>query len=81
MSYQSVITLNTKSRTELTWWIKSVRFCNGRTFSQLNPQMTTQTDVFLTGSGAVCNGVETSGQWSEKEKTLHINLLELLAIK
>ena len=39
MNYQSVITLNTKSRTEFTWWLENLRFCNGRTFSQLNPQM------------------------------------------
>ena len=25
--------------------------------------------------------VQTSGQWSEEERTLHINVLELLAIK
>ena len=28
MNYQSVITLNTNSRTELTWWIENLRFCN-----------------------------------------------------
>ena len=81
MNYQSVITLNTKSRTELTWWIENLRFCNGRTFSQLNPQVIIQTDASLTGWGAVCNGVQTSGQWSEEERSLHINVLELLAIK
>ena len=81
MNYQSVITLNTKSRTELTWWIESLRFCNERTFSQLNPQVITQTYASLTRWGAVYNGVPTSGQWSEEERTLHINVLELLAIK
>ena len=81
MNYQSVITLNTKSRTELTWWIENLRFCNGRTFSQLNPQVIIQTDASLTGWGAVCNGVQTSGQLTEEERSLHINVLELLAIK
>ena len=33
MNYQSVITLNTKSRTELTWWRENLRFSNDRTFS------------------------------------------------
>ena len=81
MNYQSVITLNTKSRTELTWWIENLRFCNGRTFFQLRPQIIIQTNASLTGWGAVCNGVRTSGQWSEEERTLLINVLELLAIK
>ena len=81
MNYQSVITLNTKSRTELTCWIENLRLCNGRTFSQLSPQIIIQTHASLTGWGAVCNGIQTSGQWSEEDRTLNINVLELLAIK
>ena len=81
MNYNSVITLNIKLRTELIWWIESLRFCGGRTFSQLKSQIIIQADAFLTGWGAFCNGVQTSGQWSEELRTVHINLLELLAIK
>ena len=81
MNYQSVITLNTKSKTKLTWWRVNLRICNGRTFSQLNPQVIVQTDASLTGWGAVCSGVQTSGHCSEEERTLHINVLELLVIK
>ena len=73
-NYQSVITLNTKSRKELTWWIENFWFCNGQTFSQLNPQVIIQTDASLAGWGAVCNGVQKSGQWSEEERTLDINV-------
>ena len=58
-----------------------MRFCNGRTFSQLNQQVIIQTDASLKGWGAVCNGVQISGQWSEEERSLYINVLELLAIK
>ena len=50
-------------------------------FSQLSPQIIIQTGASLTGWGGVCKGVQTSGQWSEEERTLHINVLELLAIK
>ena len=53
---------------------------NDQTFSQLNPHMIIQTDVSLTVWGAVCNGFKTSWQWSEEERTLYINVLELLAI-
>ena len=81
MSYQSVPTLNTKSITELTWWIENLRFCNGRTFSQLNQRLIIQIDASLPGWGAICDGVQTSGKWSEEERTLHINVLQLLAIK
>ena len=67
MNYQSVITLNTKSRTELTWWIKNLWFYNGRTFSQLNPQVIIQTDASLTRWGAVCYRVKTTRQRLEEK--------------
>ena len=47
----------------------------------MKPKVIIQTDASLTGWGAVCNGVQTSGQWTEEERSLHINVLELLAIK
>ena len=31
--------------------------------------------------GAVCQGVRTGGKWSKEEQLLHINILELLAVK
>ena len=81
MNYQSVITLNTKSRTELTWQIENLRFCNSHTFSQLKPQMIIQTNASLTGWGAVRNEDQTSRQWSGEERALRINVLERLVIK
>ena len=81
MNYQSVIILSTKSKTELTWWIEKSRFCNGRTLSQLNPQVIIQIDASRSGREAVCDWLQTSGQWSKEERTLHINVVELLAIK
>lgn len=33
------------------------------------------------GMGAVCRGIRTGGQWSKQEQELHINVLELLAVK
>ena len=42
--------------------------------------MIIQTGAFLKGCREVCNGVKISRQWSEEERTMHINLLEPLAI-
>ena len=67
MNHQSVITLNTKSRTELTRWLENLRFCNGQAFPQLNLQMVIQKDASLKGWGAVSDGVQTAGQWPEEE--------------
>ena len=44
-----------------------------------NPNMTMETDASLLGWGAVSSGVRTNGLWSEKERTFHINHLELMA--
>ena len=40
--------------------------------AELNPQMIIQT---------VCNWDESSRKWSEEKRSLHINVMELLAIK
>ena len=38
-----------------------------------------ESDASLIGWGASCQGTQTGGPWSQQEKTLHINGLELLA--
>ena len=41
--------------------------------------MVITTDASLSGWGAECQGTTTQGQWSEEERTQHINVLELKA--
>lgn len=36
-------------------------------------------DASLTGWGAYCEGKRTHGYWSEEERLIHINILELMA--
>ena len=43
--------------------------------------MLIQADASRKGWGAVCEGISTGGQWSKEEKLLHINVLELKAVK
>ena len=38
-------------------------------------------DVLLAGWRAVCDGVSTRGSWTPQEQTMHINWLELLAVR
>ena len=79
--YYQQITLNQKSKQELTWWIQNLSLCNGRCLVQPPPQMMIQTDASKIGWGAACQGEKTRGVWSEQEQKLHINILELLAVK
>ena len=52
---------------------------NGKSF--INPQLDVviTTDVSLSVWWAECQGTTTQGQWSEEERTQHINVLELTA--
>ena len=43
--------------------------------------MVLQTDASKTGWGASCQGLTTRGVWSKEERSLHINVLELLVVK
>ena len=48
---------------------------------QPQAQVLIQTNASKKSWGAVRRGISTGGQWSKKEQDLHINQLELLAIK
>ena len=73
--------LNRLFREELKQWIKNLKIYNGRYLIRSHSQVLIQTDAFRKGWGAVCQGILTGGQWSKEEQLLHINLLELKAVK
>ena len=73
--------LNQESQLELLWWVKKIEIYNGRTLIQLPAQALLQADVLLTGWGAVWEGMKTGGTWNQQERRMHINEMELLALK
>ena len=46
----------------------------------VKPEASIESDAYISGWGAVCQGVATGGRWTSEEAGLHINLLELQAI-
>ena len=68
-NYQSAITLNTKSRTELTWWIENLQFCNNQTFYLLNPPVNIQTDASLTEAEKCAMGFKVIDQRKKEPYT------------
>ena len=44
-------------------------------------QLIIEMNASKTGLGAVCQGTTTKGTWSYQERTKHINVLELIAVK
>ena len=79
--YQFMVTLDQRSREELLWWARNLDLTKGKLLIQPPAQMCMQTDASRKGWGASCQGVSTGGKWSEKERTYHINILELIAVK
>lgn len=81
-SYQVIVNLSPLAKEELQWWIGNLQYSNGKAINSGQVgQVLIQTDASYKGLSAVCRGVQTGGQWSMKEKELHINALELLAVK
>lgn len=63
---------------DLNWWLKAISSSVNRIKDDIYA-MEIYSDASTTGWGAACNGQTASGQWSESERKLHINCLELLA--
>ena len=80
-SYQHQVTLNSSAKQELLWWVQNLKLCNGRCLVQPQAQMVIQTDASKTGLEVSYQGLTTRGVWSKQERSLHINVLELLAVK
>lgn len=63
------------------WWTHRENVLQGRPFRLHRPQTSITTDASLTGWGATWGPKSLAGQWSDSEKLLHINVLELRAIR
>ena len=68
------------AREDLLWSANDLTEWNGRTMTRAIPQLTIETDASSSGWGAFCQGEATGGCCSSEEQSLHINLLEMLAI-
>ena len=77
--YDSCLPLSREAREEIQWWLVHLEAWNGRAILSSPPDLVIETDASKVGWGAVCQGVRTGGLWSQMEKKLHINCLELLA--
>ena len=67
-------------RQELKWWINNLIY-QKRRIRHTPPEIELSTDVSLMGYGANYYGCTINGRWKQTEQTLHINVLELIAIK
>ena len=77
-NYDNQILLTQEARAELRWWTVEGIY-SSRPLVRENPCMLIWTDTSSFAWGAEMNGEVSHGMWSEKEKDLHINVLELQA--
>ncbi|KAM4705063.1 LOW QUALITY PROTEIN: uncharacterized protein WCC33_009911 [Rhinophrynus dorsalis] len=78
LAYADLICLSSDAREELVWWLKHLDAWNGRAIFGMVPDLVIS-DASLLGWGARLGSVTTGGKWSQQERDLHINCLELLA--
>ena len=72
--------LSADAKADLHWWMERPRWREGRSLEASFPSLTLWLDASLSGWGAVCDGITTSGPWTREEAGDHINLLELRAV-
>jgi len=78
--YDYQVSLDQDSLSEIRWWIYQLELWNGKTLLKTSPYTILQSDASLVGWGAVCQKSRIGGLWTQEEKSLHINWLELKAI-
>ncbi|XP_046543605.1 uncharacterized protein LOC124253801 [Haliotis rubra] len=65
---------------KLLWWTNEANILSGAAFRPPPPDLTMYTDASTLGWGAHMGHLQLQGIWSDQEKSLHINVLEMLAI-
>jgi len=66
-------TISSEAETDLKWWVDNLEQMNGKAFFPEKPNIEICSDASLSGWGAICHGVTTSGPWTADQACLHIN--------
>ena len=77
------VMINGMIRSHLQWWINPNRFETGTTVHPPDPKFFLYTDASHLGWGAHLEPTTLSfhGRWTEDQSQLHINMLEMMAIR
>lgn len=78
-NFKANITLTHLAKEDLEWWKLNIPHSK-KIIAEDKYDLTLFSDASLSGYGSVCGDSKLWGHWSEKEKLLHINELELLAL-
>ena len=75
------IPLTQEVRNDVDWWFIGDRLTRGRSLKEEEVQVYLYSDASIEGWGATLEKKKISGLWSAEEKSHHINVLELKAVK
>lgn len=78
-NFDALISLSQEAVNDLRWWLQSINN-SFKLISSDKLDLTIITDASLDGYGGHCEGKSIAGKWSDNEKMMHINELELLAV-
>ena len=78
---QSLIPVSSQLISHLEWWTIPQNLFKGVPLSPPSPDMVLTTDASKSGWGAHLDDLTVQGVWSSQEQQLHINNLELLAVR
>lgn len=78
-NFNKSMKISKKGFLDLDWWWRNI-CTRTRIIRPLTPMFEITTDASLLGWGAVCLRGKTGGRWDSDEMTLHINVLELMAV-
>ena len=74
------VALPEEARRDLSWWMVKDHLLTGVRFGTPAPDLHLYSDTSSSGWGAHLLDQNVSGVWSDQEKLLHINLLEMKAL-
>ena len=74
------VSLPREARRDLSWWMVKDHLLTGVRFRTPAPDFHLYSDASSSGWGAHLLDQHVSGVWSDQEKLLHINLLEMKAL-
>ena len=78
-SETTLISVPTFLKEELKWWINPLNLTKGKSLKNQSIDLILFSDASKTGWGGTLGNLVTSGTWSEAEKGLYINVLEIRA--
>ena len=80
-SYDSLVKLSPAEERELIWWKEELQTWNSHQLLESLQRVYIGSDASTIGWGATHGKQRTGGFWSESERKMHINALELLKAK